>query len=144
MKLLAAMVLFVTTSVFAVEVKVAETSIDTFRPQASASFGVNRDMGRAWIDFEHSDSTGGYGDGGTTPSWERMKVEGLVYDQTTSKIMFTHEGQVFECANVYKKWYGVIVKPSGCSLKVRDARVTVDDGYRTYKTWVHQVFIVTK
>lgn len=144
MKFLAALVLFVTTSAFALEVKVAETGIDTFRPYASASFSVNREQGRAWIELEHSDGTSGHGDAGTPSSWERMKVEGLVFDQASSKITLTHEGQVFECVNVIKKWYGVVIKPTGCYLKVRDAKVTVDDGYRSRKVWVHQVFIVTK
>lgn len=144
MKFLVALVLFAASSAFAVEVKVAETLIDSFRPHTNATFAVNRAEGRAWIELEQTDRMTGHGDGGFGSTYSRYKQEGLVYDQATSKIMLTHEGQVFECANVYKKWYGIVIKPSGCSLKIRDAKVTIDDGYRTYKTWVHQIYIVTK
>lgn len=143
MKFLAALMVLITTSVFAVEIKVAETPVDFFRPEARAAFAVNQSMGRAWIELEMYDSRGN-GEVGNGSVVSRHKVEGLVFNAATSTIALTHEGQLFECATVSRRWYGTRINPTGCELKIRKVKLTVDDGYNSYKRDFFQVHLKTK
>lgn len=126
----------------AVEVKVSEMPVDFFRPNAKAAFEINKNNGRAWVEVEMFDQS--HGDGGAGSSWTRVKVEGLVFNESLSAITLTHEGQLFECASVTRRWYGTVIRPTGCVLQTRKVRRTYDDGYNTYKRDVFEVTLVTK
>lgn len=142
MKVFLGMLLFVASVAHAVEVKVAQVPVDHFRPKAEVSYAINKDAGRAWIEVDLSDTNRrGDGFGRTTV---RSKVEGLVFNAETSTIQFTHEGQLFDCATVTRRWYGNKIRPTGCELKIRKVTVQEDDGYRWMKRTYHQVFLVTK
>lgn len=130
------------TSAFAVEVKVSEREVSYFYPNADAHFAVDRLMGTAWVEVQHYDQLTGRDR--TLPKTYREKVEGLSFDQATSKIVLTYEGQLFECADVVKKWYGTVIRPTNCELKVSKVTRTVDTGRRNSKRSFHQVNLVTK
>lgn len=142
MKVFLVLFLLASSLAQAVEVKVSETPADHFRPNAKATFEVNKEAGRAWIEVKMYDHE--YGDAGAGASYTREKVPGLVYDQTSSTITLTHEGQVFECATVTRRWYGTIVRPTGCMLQTKKVKLTYDDGYQTYKRDYVQVNLLTK
>lgn len=142
MKAFLVMFLFVASFAHAVEVKVTETPVDYFRPNAKSTFAINKEMGRAWVEVEIFDRA--HGDRETASATLKVKVDGLVYDEASSSVLFTHEGQVFECASVTRRWYGTVIRPTGCDLRTRKVKLTYDDGYQTYKRDFHQVHLVTK
>lgn len=142
MKAFLVLFLFVSTLAHAVEVKVSETPTDFWRPNVRANFAVNQEAGRAWVEVEMYDRAHGQNGNGSVST--RVKVEGLAFDQASSSITFTHEGQVFECATVSRRWYGTKISPTGCDLKMRKVKLTVDDGYNTYRREFVQVHLVTK
>lgn len=142
MKAFLVMFLFASTLAQAVEVKVSETAVDFWRPNARAHFAVNKEAGRAWVEFEMYDRVHGQNGNGSVST--RVKVEGLVYDEASASITLTHEGQVFECATVSQRWYGTKIRPTGCELKLSKVKRTIDDGYFSYKRDFHQVHLITK
>lgn len=142
MKAFLVLFLFVSTLAHAVEIKVSEMPVDFFRPNAKATFEVNKEMGRAWVEVEMFDRA--HGDAGAGSSWTRVKVQGLVFDEAQSAITLTHEGQVFECASVTRRWYGTVIRPTGCVLQTRKVKRTYDDGYNTYKREVFEVSLMIK
>jgi hypothetical protein len=143
-RFLTLMTLFVTTSVFAAEITITEIPVDVFRPLSRALFAVNPDLGRAWVEVEQHDHTHGGGEVGTTSVWTRAKVSGLVLDQASWKITLTHEGQLFECANVVRRWYGTRIFNTGCVLETKRVTRTIDDGYNTSKRDFVVVTLKTK
>lgn len=144
MKLLAVMTFFLATSLFAAEIAVTELPVDYVRPLARATFAVNPDLGRAWVDIEQHDQTNGSGEAGSISLWTRAKVNGLSFDQASSTITLVHNGELIECANVVRKWYGIRIYNTGCQLETRRITRTIDDGYDTFKRDFFVVTIKTK
>ena len=142
MKAFLVMFLFVSTLAQAVEVKVSETQTDFWRPNVRANFAVNKEAGRAWVEIEMYDRAHGQNGNGSVST--RVKIQGLAFDEASSSITLTHEGQVFECAHVSQRWYGLKIQPTGCELKDRKVKLTIDDGYNTYRREFVQVHLVTK
>lgn len=142
MKAFLVLFLFVSSLAHAVELKVTETPVDFFRPNAKSTFAVNKELGRAWVEVEMFDRA--HGNRETASYTLKVKVEGLVYDEASSTVVLTHDGQVFECATVSGRWYGTVIRPSGCELRIRQVKIIQDDGYQTYKRDFHQVNLVTK
>jgi hypothetical protein len=144
MKLLTLMTFFLATSVFAAEFTVTELPVDFIRPFARATFAVNQDLARAWVEIEQHDHTHGSGEAGTVSLWTRAKVNGLSFDQGSSTITLVHDGELIECAKVIRKWYGTRIYNTGCQLETRRVTRTIDDGYNTFKRDFIVVTLKTK
>jgi hypothetical protein len=144
MKFFALLTLIVCAPVFGAVVTVTEIPVDFFRPNTRASFAVNKDLGRAWVEIEQHDNTNGSGEAGNVSLWTRAIVNGLVFNESLSKITLTYEGQLFECADVVRKWYGIRITNTGCELETKRITRTIDDGYNTFKRDFILVTLKTK
>lgn len=143
MKFLFALALLVTGSVFAAEIKVFEEEASFHYPEIDTSWTVNKKTGQAAISIKLYNNNGPQ-QGNRQAEYYTQKVEGLYFDKDTSKIMFEHEGQLFECASVVKKWYGNRYYDKDCKIDERRVVRRVHNGWFNAKRAYHQVFIITK
>lgn len=129
MKALTALFLALTTfSAFAGEITFFDraTAI-TYSPVSSYSqeFEINAELGRAWVNVQYSEGSEG-------PSYneERIKIEGLSFNTTTSQIQLDVEGVQVVCANVKIGRFNTKIKPTGkCTFKQKYYLVKVDTGF---------------
>ncbi|MFL5785582.1 MAG: hypothetical protein ACJ76H_13280, partial [Bacteriovoracaceae bacterium] len=122
--LIATALVLATLNSFAASVKVYEG--DAY-DQIDASYGINEEMGRAWVEL--AIYTGSTGDD-SGPSYDRVHVEGL--SLAGGSVVLNVDGQQVECAKV---------KPSGifrthvaratknCKFVSKIERRTTDDGF---------------
>ena len=144
MKHLLALLFFVSTFVHAAEIKVFEEPVDFFRPGARSFFAINMEMGRAWVEVEFFDPNRS-NESGHGSAWYKQKVEGLSYNPSTSSIVLEKDGELIECATVFRGRFRTLrIRQTGCELVTRKVKLTFDDGYRSYKRDYHQVFLITK
>lgn len=139
--LIASILMIATMNVFAASVKVYETT--TFsNGQVDGSFGINEDMGRAWVELA---IYSGFSSDDSGPSYERVKVPGL--SLVGGSVVLEVEGQQVECAKV--KPVGIfkyrVAKATGnCKFKTSIEKRTYDDGFETRQISVLNVSLVTK
>jgi len=105
------------------------------------TFDINAELGRAWVNLEIDDSPSDL----DSSSWdERIKVDGLSYDNDTKEIIYTDEnGDVAVCANTRTRGRGIfrntrLLSTKTCKFKKGTKVKMVDDGYhirkRVYQT----------
>ena len=135
--------LLVSSLTFAAEVKIYEAPT-WMGDSASATFAVNEELGRAWVEIHISDNYD-VEDMGTT---ERVKVPGLSYDNSAKAILLDIDGQLVECAQLKKRGISVfrhnLIKESGCHFTSKVVKKMVDDGFEIKKKNYLQVFLITK
>ncbi len=107
-----------------------------------ASFEVNKDLGRAWVNVVLSETSGD----STTYQDNRVKIEGLSYDVASKNIILQKDGQEIICGNVYnRRWvidFGGSVRNSDrCSFTVKKAKKQIDNGFEIYTVRILQVFM---
>lgn len=141
MKFLMVFLALITTHAFAVEMKIAEIEVDDFRPNAKSYFVVDKNTSLAYVEVETSYGPA-TGDSSHGQFYQKIEVPGLEFDATQSKITLTHEGQLFECANVVNRWFGSDIRPTGCKLKISQVLKNVNGSHR--KELFHQIFLITK
>lgn len=143
MKIIAFLFAFLSISVFAAEVKVLDIPAwnQTFK---SATFDVNRELGRAWVQLTIHDMA--HRDRGYRGDTYRKLVEGLSFDGSVVRLDL--EGQMFECAKVVQRGRSVFrynqVTKTGCDFVKREAIVLRDTGFEVIKEKRLQVFLITK
>jgi hypothetical protein len=112
---------------------------------ASASFAVNRELGRAWVSLKMSEH----------PTMRRpiprmiesrTLVSGLTYDQASSSILYSGKSDaILECARVRTGRLGRdIIKTTACGLKIKKVIKETDDGFEIKQKHMIQVYLVTK
>lgn len=132
MKMLISLILTLTTlSAFAGEITIVDRELWSFGPVSSYSqeFDFNAELGRSWVVLKYSDNSDG-------PSYtdERIKLEGLSFNTTTSQIQLDVDGVQVVCANVKIGRLSTRIRPTGnCSFKQKIYTVKVDDGFEVKK-----------
>lgn len=104
--------------------------------ELTPSFEINAELGRAWVNIEIDSSPN---DPDSSPWDERIKVDGLFYDQTTKEIVYSDEkGDEFVCAKTRTRGRGIfkntrIVKTNTCTFKITKEVRSIDDGFHFTK-----------
>lgn len=123
----------------AASIPVYETS--TYE-RVELSYGINEEMGRAWLELAVYSSTTTDDSG---PSYERVKVEGM--SLVGGSVVLNVDGQQVECAKV--KPVGIfryrVAKPTGnCKLTSKVETRIQDDGFETRRTKVQIISLTTR
>lgn len=128
MKTLLALIISLTTlSAFAGEITLMDRATWNFYPSSSYTqdFEINKELGRAWVSLKFND-----GSEGASYDEQRVKVEGLSFNPTTSQIQLDVDGVQIICANVKINFFGTKIRPTGkCTFKQKNYSVKVDNGY---------------
>src|SRR5262249_51035667 len=112
--------------------KASETSL------ISAKFEVNRELGRAWLEIQITDS-GLIGED-LLVEVIRKPVEGLSYDQSTSQVVYSREGHSVVCANEKESLFHKYYAPTAeCSIAISFEDRTFDDGFNQASRVVSKV-----
>jgi hypothetical protein len=112
---------------------------------ASSAFGINPDMGRAWIEVT---VTANDPDGGLSEV-ERIKMEGITYDQQTGAINVDFEGKITTCAeyktvgrSIFRQ--KVIKMTPNCKFVSRWRKFSYDNGFEMKKTAALDLFLIVE
>jgi hypothetical protein len=116
---------------FAGEYKVYEGNANDYDYYSfsSGSYEVNKSLGRAWVllGFASSDAEGMGRD-------VRVKIPGMIYDQTTKEVVIETEAGRVICAREKKVLFIKTLKETGeCKFKETFSTVEVDDGFHVRK-----------
>jgi hypothetical protein len=140
MKNLIATVLALSTlNSFAASIPVFETTNHSI---LDGAFGINEEMGRAWVEVSES-STFSSDDSG--PAYSRVKVPGLSI--VAGSVVLDVEGQQFECAKIRPVGifrYRVAKATGNCHFKTKVETRISDDGFETRKQTVRVLLLNTK
>ncbi len=140
MKTLIATVLALTTlNAIAASIPVFET---TSYSSLSGTFGINEEMGRAWVEVAESSASMSDDSGA---SYTRVKVPGL--SVVAGVVVLEVEGQQVECAKI--RPVGIfryrMAKPTGnCKFTTKVESRIFDDGFETRKQTVRILLLNTK
>lgn len=107
-----------------------------------ADFGVNRDLGRAWIDVEIVElkSTDFFGEARSVPSVIRRQVDGLYYDSVRKQVLYRMGTETVVCAEDASFLWATSLKSTGNCLLTPSTEVrTVDDGFTVHEQKVAKV-----
>lgn len=112
---------------------------------SSATFVVNQELGRVWIEVETLDRRFPE----TEYSTKKVKVEGLTYDAETKNVTIEHEGRSVVCGTLIKRRFVVVnlweVRKSGnCTFNYNKINLAVDDGFEVRMVRYLQVFMNVK
>jgi hypothetical protein len=139
---LSLVVLLTATVSEAASIKIYEDKPDG--DHISASFAVNKDLGRAWVEVREVT----YGDENSHDITTKVKVPGLSYDPELSAIVFEDEGRVVECANVVTSGRSIFrmtkIKNTNCSFSVEKLMMDIDDGFYIKRQLRVQVYLNVK
>lgn len=149
MKMLSIVFAMLMSSAYAAEIKVLDVP-DYSRSTVTSRFQINRELGRAWAEFEvrdpmmHRDR----GPQSQRSDYYRKQVPGLSFDASRGVIMLDTEGQQFECASVVKRGRSIFrynkITNTGCTFVSKHVTVEEDDGFEIRRSRRLQVFLVTK
>lgn len=130
--------MFVVNFAYASEKVIVEFQKPMFARALKASFQINRDLGRAWVEVSNHI---------LIPKQEqhkftkRFKVEGLSFDNVTNLIVM--DGA--ECAKVEKRGRGIFssdkISNTGCQLALKEVMKEVDDGFEVRQVKMLQVVL---
>lgn len=146
-KLMIALCILGTTAIQAGEIKIKSISQYELWGSATASsaFGINPDMGRAWVEVT---TTSNDPEGGSSDV-ERIKIEGLTFDTQTNAITIDHEGKITTCAelkvvgrSIFR--HKVIKMTSDCKFEGRWVKVSYDNGFEIKQTSVYKLVLIVK
>jgi hypothetical protein len=128
---------------YGAEIKVFEKEVSPWEQVVEGSFSVNPSLGRAWVVVETSERTHG-GRQFSTSSYRNVHLSGLFFDTFTSKIMLEHGGELVECG--YQTGRGIFkyVKEKSCHFEARKEWRDFDNGFKTYRSQLLQLFLITQ
>ena len=115
-----------------VPIKILDTRVNSF-DDASKSYAINRELGRAWIEVTLTVQPSG--DDSVAPDVIRVQVPGLGFDAAASAVVFrANDGQAVKCAQVTQKQRLFskqdVIEPTGhCELIRKYVTVPIDDGF---------------
>jgi hypothetical protein len=150
-KIFVLLVAFIATSAFSKDVLVRKQKKFYDDYDFRGSFQVNADLGRAWVYLEGWDNSG-------DPDWdnsfdEKVKIEGLFFDQESQNIMYKDAEVNTVCATTYTKTRRVFgrqyvtrfITPTGnCTFETKMSSELYDDGFNQFNVSYYNVFMVVK
>ncbi len=143
MKTLIATVLALSTlTAFSATIPLLETTDFTDQVVAS-SYGINEEMGRAWVEL--SVDTGPQSSDSMTTTDTKIKVPGM--SLVGGQVVLAVDGQQVVCANVRPVgiFHYHVAKPTGnCKFVTKTEKKIVDDGFETRRVLTLSVSLVTK
>ncbi len=143
MKTLIATVLALTTiNAFSASIPLLETT-DYSSGRVDGSFGINEEMGRAWVEL--AVDVGGSGDDSQSTNYARVKVEGM--SLVGGQVVLNQDGAQIVCANVRPVgiFHYHVAKPTGnCKFNTQIVKEIQDDGFDTRTVRVLKVSLETK
>jgi hypothetical protein len=105
----------------------------------SAYFGVNRNLGRAWVEV----AVQPYVDTPQRDVIARKMIKGLYYDAERKAVIYQREGKETVCAEDWHFLLSTSLKTTGnCELKVSAKPRKVDDGFTVETEPVTKVTLV--
>jgi hypothetical protein len=117
---------------------VFEAPLDNWHQEVSADFGVNRELGRAWIDVKLT--TDSFSEAPPTEEVIMKMVEGLYYDSAHKQVLYRSGSEPIVCAEDATFLWMTHLKSTGqCLLKPRTEPRKVDDGFGTREQTIAQV-----
>src|SRR4051812_48084374 len=125
----------------AAPVAVLEAPLDTPSQQVTADFGINRELGRAWVEvrLEPIDSLG---DTVPAPRVIARQVDGLYYDRARKQVLYQLGSEVIVCAEDSNFLWFTSSKSTGkCLLTASREQRTVDDGFGIHEQAVSMVLL---
>lgn len=137
--MIATVLAIVSLNSFAASIPVYET---TGYDRLTGDYGINEEMGRAWVEVAIHSSMGSDDSG---PSYDRVKVPGLSI--VAGSVVLDVEGQQVECAKIRPT--GIfryrVAKPTGnCKFTTKVETRIADDGFETRKVRVTILSLETK
>ena len=115
--------------------------LDTSRQKISASFAVNRELGRAWIDVQLQ-STDFIGEALPVADVIMSRVDGLSYDPARKQVLFQIGGETIVCAEDATFLWSTSLKSTGrCQLTASTERRAIDDGFDLREQTVVEVVL---
>ena len=122
----------------AAQLIVFEQPIYGWNQEVSADFGVNRELGRAWIDVGLTSPA--VGDGLPETVIIPKAIEGLYYDSARKQVLYRSGSEVTVCAEDAKFLWSTYLKSTGqCLLTPRSETRKVDDGFNIREQTVAKV-----
>ncbi len=105
----------------------------------SAYFGVNRNLGRAWVEV----AVAPYVDTPQRDVIARKMIKGLYYDAERKAVIYQKGGKETVCATDWHFLLSTSLKTTGnCDLKVTTKAKNVDDGFTVDKEPLTKVTLV--
>lgn len=109
----------------------------------SASFDVNKKLGRAWAVITETSYT--FGDAHYTD--KRVLVPGLSYDQATREVIYTLGNERIVCSNLYnQRWVidigGSLHDTGRCRFEIKTLKMQKDDGFEIQTSKAVQVNLI--
>jgi len=121
------------------QIIVFEKPIDASKQQISAEFGVNRELGRAWIDVQIQETA--YLGEGVPQSEVIMRIlDGLYYDSAGKQVLYRTAAETIVCAEDGTFLWTTHLKSTGnCRLSPRSEQRKVDDGFNVREETVTKI-----
>lgn len=137
--MIAAVLAVVSLNTLAASIPVYETNLGN---SVTGSFGINEEMGRAWVEVAVSSNSASDDSGA---SYDRVKVPGL--SLVGGVVVLDVEGQQVECAKV--RAVGIfrtrVARPTGkCKFTTKVETRIFDDGFETRRNKVVIMSLTTK
>lgn len=121
------------------QIIVFERPLDTGNQKISADFGVNRELGRAWVDVQIQ-STNYMGEGLPLPYVIMRKVDGLYYDSMRKQVLYRTGTESIVCAEDANILWTTYLKSTGnCRLTPSTEERKIDDGFNVHEQTVAKV-----
>ena len=123
----------------AASIKVFETYAQS---TLAGSFGINEEMGRAWVEVAESSS---WATDDSGPAYSRVKVSGL--SVVGGSVVLDVEGQQVECAKIRPVGifgYRVAKATGNCQFTTKIETRTTDNGFEVIKRKVRVLLLNTK
>lgn len=140
-KLIALVLTLAAMTAEAASIKIHEEYVWGGNPTVSGTFGINEELGRAWVELDVSKSN----DVDAMPDSHRIKVEGL--SLVGGSVVLNVEGQEIECAKIRPVGifrYRMAKNTGKCVFKSKVEKRQVDDGFEIRKFKVMTVTLETK
>ena len=145
--LIMTLTLMITAVANAGEIKLKSISQQELWGSASAStaFGINPEMGRAWVavTVSSNDPEGG------ESAVERINLKGLNYDQETGAINLDSEGKITICAeyktvgrSIFRQ--KIIEMTNNCKFEGRWRTFSYDNGFEIKKIAKYEIFLIVE
>lgn len=108
--------------------RIYQAPASAFPASKSTRFGINPDLGRAWVELDMFYPVS------ETADFYRVAVPGLSYDAERSEVVFKANGKRVVCANVSSRGWGIFrhnrIEATGqCELSHRYVSIPVDNGF---------------
>jgi hypothetical protein len=121
------------------QITVFERTVDSWREEISADFGVNRELGRAWVDVAIK-PTNFLGEGVPESDVIMRPIDGLYYDSMRKQVLYRTGTESIVCAEDATLLWSTHLKSTGnCRLTASTEQRKIDDGFNVHEQTVAKV-----